>query len=167
MSLILHNHSPHRLQGVVFFSTHSFPTYSHILIYIHTHLYLPMFSNLKHYPSCLILPSKSPIPSFVSLWLFFCLLYLQFLPLLLNWLFGNIFKSIPYSTVMVSTITTKGFLNTMSPFSYQSLFSFIPQLVYFHCLSVFIFYSLSEHLQLGFSSKTLLKIMLPVTNWWM
>lgn len=96
MSLILHNHSPHRLQGVLFFSTLSFPTYSHILIYIHTHLYLPMFSNLKHYPSCLILPSKSLIPSFLSpLLTFFCLLYLQVLPLLLNWLFGNIFKSIP------------------------------------------------------------------------
>ena len=98
MSLILHNHSPHRLQGMLFFSTHSFPTYPHTLIYTHTHLYLPMFSNLKHCLSCLrpILPSKSLIPSFSSPPLtFFYLQHLQFLPFPLNWLFGNIFKSIP------------------------------------------------------------------------
>lgn len=153
MSLILHNHSFPRLLGMFSFNTYSFPTYPYTLIYIHTCLYLLMFSNLKHCLSCLrlILPSKSLNSPFSSppLIVFFSVLsvFHSLLSLISTCFFvpcSNLFLK---SKMMTNTIPTKESLNTVSLLSYQSIFSFLFFSVYFPTA----LFSLSQFLHLLFS----------------
>lgn len=152
MSLILHNHSFPRLLGMFSFNTYSFPTYPYTLIYIHTCLYLLMFSNLKHCLSCLrlILPSKSlnspfsspPLIVFFSvLSVFHCSLLFQLAFLYHVQIYSLKVKWWQIQYQQKSPLTLYLCLTTNQSFLFFS-FQFISQRLSSHCLSFFIFCSL-------------------------
>lgn len=160
MYLTLHNHSLSRLQGMLFFNSHIFTPYT----YSHSHIYLPMFFNLKHCPSCfrlMMLPSKSLIPSFSSppLLIFFCLQYLQLFSLVTC---SSLFFK---STMMTSLIPIKKFLDLCLHLANNLCFLFLYFLTCLFSLSQFLCFCFTFYAtESGFPSNSLLQIMSPVTN---